>query len=346
VVVNYNGAAVLPQTLRALACALLPADEVIVVDDASADGSEAMVQQELPQARVLRQPVRSGPAAARNRAFHQATRRHVLFLDNDVRIAPGCLEELMAALAAYAKAAAAMPRVLRLDGHETVQYDGAAAHLLGLMILENAGRPTSGLGEETREIGSIVSACLLIDRDRLAYADPFDGAFGIYLEDHDLGLRARLAGATLLAVPRGICFHGEGTPGLSLRLMGRYAPERVIAVIRNRWRILLKDYSVWTLIVLCPVMAAFELFQFVGAAKKGWLAYWWRAARETAYALPAILAERRRVQAMRQVSDRDLFVSGPLPFTSLLVHGALERAGRHVLETFVAAYWRLCRGLL
>ena len=348
--VNRDGAEVLGGTIAALVAALGPECEVILVDDASSDQSVAIARAALPGARILLHDVRRGPAAARNAAIRAATRPLLLLLDNDVHLMPECVDRLAEALAAWPRAVAAMPRVLHAANTRLVQYDGAGSHYIGLMTLENAETPDTREHGDEREIGSAITACLLVDRERLSRAascdPPFDDAFGIYLEDHDFALRARLAGFSILSVPRAGCLHGEGTKGLSLRRSGRYAEERVASLMRNRRRIVLKNYAARTLIALAPALGLFEVVQLAGAVKKGWLGPWARAARDSIGALPSILRERRRVQAARRVSDRELLAAGPLPVSPQLLSGGMERAGGRLLDALLGAYWELGRRLL
>jgi len=370
-IVNFNGEDVLSATLKAVRDAMYEAesrarngndaaaqdtesagDEVILVDDASTDRGVDVVERDFAFARVVRQPVRAGPAAARNAAWRLAANDLVLFLDNDLQVTLGCVDTLAAALAANPRAVAAMPCVVRADRPDTVQYDGAGAHVIGVMTLDNADRPLAGIDASTREIGSIVSCCMMVDRRRFAAlgfpadAEPFDPAFGIYLEDHDFGLRVRLAGGALLAAPRARALHGRGTPGLSLRRSGVYARERVVALIRNRWRVLLRNYSLRALIVLAPVLAAFELVQFAGAAARGWLGAWWQALRECVRALPAIARDRRAIQRARRVPDRALLACAASPFAPALARTRAENIVQRALLALAHANWFAGKRLL
>lgn len=370
-IVNFNGEDVLSATLAAVRDAMHESesrarngndaaaqdtesagDEVILVDDASTDRGVDVVERDFAFARVVRQPARAGPAAARNAAWRLAAHDIALFLDNDLCLTPGCVDALAAALAANPRAVAAMPCVVRADRPDTVQYDGAGAHVLGLMTLDNADRPLADIDASTREIGSIVSCCMMVDRRRFAAlgfpadAEPFDPAFGIYLEDHDFGLRVRLAGGVLLAVPRARALHGRGTPGLSLRRTGLYARERVVALMRNRWRVLLRNYSLGALVVLAPPLALFECVQVAGALARGWLGAWWQALGECIRALPALARDRRAIQRARRVPDRALLACAASPFARGLARHAPERLGQSLLEAFVRAYWSLARRIV
>jgi GT2 family glycosyltransferase len=352
-IANYNGESVLPATLAAIAGDLGADAEVIIADDASTDASIAVAERAFPGVRILRQSPRRGPAAARNAAMRAASYERALFLDNDMQVMPGGVAVLAEALDADAAAVAAMPCVLHAAQASVVQYDGAGAHVLGLMTLDNEERLASEIDPATREIGSIVSSCLLVDRRRLAAligdgaaAEPFDPEFGIYLEDHDFALCARIAGGKLLAVPRARALHGAGTEGLSLRRRGRYSRERVRALIRNRWRVVTKTYSSGTVLALAPSLALFEATQFAGAIAKGCLASYVAAAGDFIAALPDLLARRRRIQSTRRISDAELLSSEGSPFAFAAKRGGVERAVLGAILRITAFQWKIVRGLM
>ena len=131
-----------------------------------------------------------------------------------------------------------------------------------------------------------------------------DPSFFMYHEDHDLGLRAGQLGHRMLAVPQGLCHHGRGTPGLSLRATSGYSPKRIAYMIANRWRILLTRYELRTLVLLSPALVLFELAQLVGSVAKGWGRSWLAAVGRILHDLPHIARERHAWAAQRRFRRR------------------------------------------
>ncbi len=187
-----------------------------------------------------------------------------------LRPSPTVFALLAEALASCPHAALAMPRVVHADRPGTIQFEGARAHFIGLMALEGAERPVDGPAPPPRPISSIITACFLVDRRRWGDLRLQDPSFFMYHEDHDLGLRAGQLGHVILSVPRAVCRHGKGTPGLSLRTGQGYSARRVVLMIANRWRILLTRYELRTLLLLAPALVTFELTQLAGSIAKGW----------------------------------------------------------------------------
>lgn len=340
-VINYNGESLLADTLRAAEASNPPFAEILLLDNASTDDSRALAEREFPQVRIVALPRNEGPGHARNVGFEQASFSRVLFVDNDVLLDPGCAARLTTELDSDDDAVIAVPRVLYRQAPTVIQYDGASSHFLGMMSLEHADTPVLDAPVNTRSIDSLVSACFLVDRDRWHGGDLFDDAFFIYHEDHDLGLRTRLGGGSILSVPHALCLHGDGTAGLSLRATGTYKPVRVLGNIRNRWLILLKNYELRTLLLLAPALVTYEAFQLAGALRKRWHREWWQAFTSVLADRRIIMEKRRQVQSLRRVSDSLVLRGGEIPFTSRLATGRGERFAQGTLNAICSGYWNV-----
>jgi GT2 family glycosyltransferase len=339
-VINFNGERFLPETLRAILAQTESYAELLLIDNASTDASVALTRRDFPSVRILQMPDNRGPGAARNAGLREAIADRVLFIDNDVVPAPDCARKLSEAMARFPAAAIAAPRVLYADRPNTIQYDGADSHYLGIMIIENEGLALAEADTAVRQLGSIITAGFMVDRTRLPPDVAFDEEFFIYLEDHDFGLRSRVLGAEIIAVPDALCYHREGTAGLSVRREGKYVPMRVFWLIRNRWLLILKSYSLRSLLVLSPIFLVYELAQLAVVIKKGWLREWLRAAGWVLVSLPNVLRKRRAVQRHRCNPDRLLLKGGPLPFRDQLFASRFERRCKDALNSLVEWYWR------
>ncbi len=339
-IVNYNGARFLPGTIGAAVELSELFAEILLIDNASTDDSVAIVQSSFASVRILRLNDNRGPGAARNAGLRIAVSNLILFVDNDVTMDPECPATLVRALADNPNAAVAAPRILYAHKPDTIQYDGAGSHFLGVMTLENPDAPAAGTDQSVRSTQSVITCAFMVDRDRLPEKEPFDESFFIYLEDHDFGVRMRALGSEILAVPRAVCFHGEGTPGLSIRAEGRYSSMRVFCLIRNRWQFILKNYSVRSLIVLLPLFLLYELAQLVIVVRKGWWREWARAVGWIFSNWSVIMAKRRTLQTRRQRPDRDLLSGGAIPFRDELTNGPGEQFLRQAFSALASAYWR------
>ena len=345
-IINFNGTKILPAALQA-ACSIADRFEaILVVDDCSTDGSVELVERQFPLVRVIRQDRNQGPGAARNTGIRQAPSDVIIVMDNDVALTEGCVDHLVAALATHPRAVVAAPAVLYAHQRDTIQYDGAECHFLGVQTLRDEDRPIEQVDQSVRNVGSLVSCCFAIDRSRQRPLELFDESYFIYFEDHDFGWRLRALGAEVLSVPQARCFHGTGTEGLSIRQLGTYSSRRVFYLIRNRWLCILKNFSLRTLLVMLPLLVFYEGAQFAIVVKKGWLREWWRSVTWVGGHLPQVLRERRRIQRARRVPDRELLMGGPVPFRRELSTSAIEVAARRLLDGVVQAYWKVAAVLI
>lgn len=345
-VVNHDGEPYLRETLAAATSADQPFNEILLVDNASTDGGLELTREGFPGVRIVRLGTNRGPGVARNAGAREAVYDRILFIDNDVVLLPGCAELLAEVLESRPEATFAMPAVLYASRPGTVQFDGAQAHFLGLMTIDNAGLPVSELSTATREIGSLITACFLTDRRRWGAEPLFDEKFFMYFEDHELGLRARLRGHTIVSVPSARCLHGEGSIGISLRQTRSYTAVRVRNTMLNRWRILLKLYETRTLLLLSPALVSFEAFQFAGALARGWSRHWLTAAAALVADLTGNVAERQALRRHRRCGDGDLLTGGPVPFNPALICGRLEGMGLALLGGIAALNWKLAHRFL
>jgi len=209
---------------------------------------------------------------------------------------------------------------------------------------------------DTTQTSSMVSACFMIDRHRwykqaqqsqASSTQPlFAEDFIFNLEDHDLGVRANLLGLLTMAVPRATVLHGSGTEGLSYRPGREVSATRMYCLIRNRWWIMFRYYSQRSLIILAPLLLAFELLHLIGVVCKGWGHEWWRAFVDTGRRLAVLHAERKIYQALRRRADRDILCSGNLPLTQAMNSGIVTRCCIGFFEAVMHGYWSLVKKLL
>jgi GT2 family glycosyltransferase len=214
------------------------------------------------------------------------------------------------------------------------------------MVLRRQDEAVADAPREVVETQSVVTCSFLVDRSRWGPAEPFDPSFIFNYEDHDFGVRTRIMGHAVLAVPEATVLHGEGTPGLSFRQGRERSPIRVYCLIRNRWRILLQSFQLRSLLLLAPCLAVYELFQLAAVIRKGWFGIWLSSAGWILGHPGAILRRRHEVQQARRTPDRAFLGGGPLPFTPGLAAGGVERLGRGALDRLVVGYWGLVRRLL
>jgi GT2 family glycosyltransferase len=346
VVCNYNGIEHLPPCLSALLAQTRAIDEVIVVDNASTDGSRELAARDFPRAQMIALERNDGPCPARNAGLERARNEWVLLIDNDAVLEPDVLAKLELALLARGDAVLAQPRSVFAGDPTRVHYDGGECHYVGLFSLRNFFTPLADAqGRGVVEVGGAVSVALLVDRRALLAAGAFDPAFFILFEDLDLSLRLRSRGHVLLSVEDALVHHRGGTAGISYRGPIDYPKRRAFLHSRNRCLHVLKNYS-WRTLVLCsPALAAYELVWALFTLGSGTFGAYCSGKLGVLRELGATLAKRRVVQAARVRRDRDLLVGGPLTIAPQLLRGGLAASAIRGLDGALALWWRLVRPL-
>lgn len=189
--------------------------ETLVVDNASADGSAAMIRQRFPQVQLIDNTENAGYARANNQAIRQCAGRHVMLLNSDTVVRPGALAALVRFMDTHPAVGAAGPYLEGADGslqpscHPLLTPGREFWRLLFLdRILPRATYPmhrwpTSG----AREVEVIKGACLVLRHSALDQVGLLDEQYFMYTEEMDLCLRLALAGWRLCWVPEARVVH-------------------------------------------------------------------------------------------------------------------------------------------
>jgi GT2 family glycosyltransferase len=209
VVPSWNGRHLLEPCLASIAELDHPLDAVeqLVIDNGSSDDTVDWLARRHPRVRVLRSPRNLGFAAACNRAVAAARAGVVCLLNNDVRVAPDWLGELLDARAATG-AACVGARVLGADGSE-VEFDGGMMNFHGHGAPYRHGVAAADLVAERAPRPTLFAcgAAMLVDREAFLRAGGFDESYFAYYEDVDLGWRLWALGESSVVAPAARVFH-------------------------------------------------------------------------------------------------------------------------------------------
>lgn len=236
IIVNYNTADLLHNCLTSLRNGETASSQIIVVDNASSDGSVDMVQAEFPAANLLRNTENVGFARANNQGIRLARGKYVLMLNSDTITRLGAVQAMLEFLESNDGVGAVTCKLLNEDGSIQASISNSPGPVLLLLRLLGASRLVSGdrvrrilaslgfaLGRTVRgylapyaassvpfEIENASGACLMVRRDVLESIGLLDERFFMYFEDMDLCLRIRKAGWQLYYVPQGEITHLVG----------------------------------------------------------------------------------------------------------------------------------------
>lgn len=301
IIVNFNAG---PKLLGCLASvsSSLPSDaEVILVDNASSDGSAEKALILSPCMRLLRSRDNRGFGAGGNLGAREARGRDLVFLNPDTIVEPGWIEALLADLEQYPEAGLTTSRILQADRTDRISGCGNSVHVSGLTLARGMGAPR-GAFREIEEVDAVSGAAFAIPRDLFEQLGGFDEDFFLYVEDTDLSLRARLAGRRCLYVPQSIVYHDYTF---------RLTPLKVFYQERNRYLMLLKCFRWPTLVALFPSLLLAELLTwgFVLLRDRRNAANKLRAYAWVFRNWSAILQKRKITRSGRKISDRAILLT-------------------------------------
>lgn len=298
-VVGYNSRSYLDRLFDSLN-ATKAIWRVYFLDNASSDDSLAWVTVHHPQVVAIRSDTNLGFAGGNNAMARRATGEgaDVLFLVNpDTTIEPDTVSHL---LAEHGPNRILQPLILTSEeGKQTsrINTSGNPLHPLGFSYAGGNGSDARTVGDSVSPIAIASGAACWIPASLMSKLGWFDESFFMYHEDSDLSWRAQLAGAEVMLVPAAVVYHDYH--------FGK-SRQKYYYIERNRLLMVTKNYQWWSLLVLLPFGLVTEVSLIFFAAFEGFLPAKLKAYGGYVRLLPSVLRERRRVQTMRQVSDRTM----------------------------------------
>lgn len=193
VIPNFNGMAYLDGVLSSLERQTIRNFEVILVDNGSTDGSCAFVSAEYPWVHMIQLPENYGFSRAVNEGIHAARSPYVLLLNNDTEAEPDFLEEMVAALRRHKKAFSCQAKMIQLHDRDKMDDAGNYYCALGWAFARGKGKDISHYDREQKIFSTCAGAAIYRKKfiDRIG---DFDEEHFAYLEDLDIGYRARIYG--------------------------------------------------------------------------------------------------------------------------------------------------------
>jgi len=286
VVPNWNGRQWLPRCLEALSKQTQRADEVIVVDNGSRDGSVGYLRADHPQVTVLALSANTGFAHAANRGFEIARGALVALINTDVMLAPDWLERMRDALGSDPKSGSAACKMLSLDSPPRVYDAGDILRRDGACEQRGRFAADDGRWDQPGEVFGACAGAALYRRDAVRAVGGFDERYFAYLEDVDLSLRLQLAGWRCRYEPAVALHAGEGS---SHQLSGGHQ----LLVARNTLLLVAKAFPIRWL----PAVAYRQLAWAWHAGLERRLGDHLRGVVAAIPVIPGMLRDRRRLRA-------------------------------------------------
>lgn len=300
IVVNWNGRHHLEMCLPALAAQTYPNYEIILVDNGSTDGSVPYVREQFPQARLICLDENAGFARPNNIGIRASQATYLATLNNDTKVDPNWLTELVRAAEANPAAGMCAAKLLFYDRPDVVNSAGICLDRLGIAWDRWGGRVDAAEGAAPTAVFGPSAGAALYRRAMLDEIGLFDEDYFAYLEDVDLAWRARLAGWDCLYVDTAVVYHRhsatavEGSP-FKNRLLGR-----------NKVWTILKNYPAPALFLYLPLILAYDLGSVAAALGQRRDASPLYGRLQALAGFAKMWRKRRLIQRRRRISNREM----------------------------------------
>jgi N-acetylglucosaminyl-diphospho-decaprenol L-rhamnosyltransferase len=193
---------------------------VVVVDNASGDGTAEMLRGEYPEVEVIASPINLGFAAATNLGARRGRYPYLLALNPDTAVDPGALDTVVATIESHPEAAVVGARLLREDGSlDHASKRSFPTPLSALGHFTGVGRRVGARGKlaayrapevESGPVEAVNGAFMLMRREAFERLGGFDEGYWMYMEDLDLSYRLARAGWLSWYEPSAVVTHIKG----------------------------------------------------------------------------------------------------------------------------------------
>ena len=220
ILVNFRGAEDTVEAIRHLRHLDWPEDrvEVVVVDNASGDGSPAVIRSALPGIRVIESSENLGFAGGCNLGVRKSNGEILAFLNNDAKPDPSWVREAVRRFHESPEIGAVASRVLDWDG-ERVDFIDAGLTWFGMGYKPHTGQPVPDLPDLPQDVLFGTGSAMFVRRDVYEELGGFDERFFMFFEDVDLGWRLNLRGYRFAYEPASLAYHKHHA---SMEKLGAY----------------------------------------------------------------------------------------------------------------------------
>jgi GT2 family glycosyltransferase len=304
--------------------------EIIVVDNGSTDGSQALIKKNFPNVKLIQNKENLGFTGGNNIGAKAAKGKYLLLLNNDTKVSKNFLLELFKVAESDDKIGICAPKQLVGDKN-MILYGGGAINYTGLSYSINMYK-RDFKDDNVRETAFASGAAFFIRKSVVDKIGLFDDDYFIYHEDVDVSWRARLAGYKVVYVPKSVIRH---------YFKFKRRPTKMYLLERNRYMSLLKNYSARSLLLVAPMLLLLEIPLFLYSIIRGWLIFKIKSYYYVLRNMRKILEKRCAIQRMRKISDKEL-----IKFFTAEISYAQESSKLSVVASYLLkSYWMLIRNL-
>lgn len=230
IIVNYNGERFLRDCLDSLNSQTFRDYEVILVDNCSSDGSIEIITREYPHITLIQNTTNVGFAGGSNQGIRIARGVYILTLNNDTRLTPTFLNNIVRAMEEDPQVGICASKMLLPNGR--INSTGLCISRSGAAWNRGMSEPDTGQYNQEQEVFGACAGAALYRKTMLDDIGLFDDDFFMYMEDVDLSFRAHLAGWKCVYIPSAVLEHHHGgTAGFSSDIAVYYGNRNIVWMI-------------------------------------------------------------------------------------------------------------------
>lgn len=299
IIVNWNGKHLLSACLDTLRAQTRPADEIIVVDNGSSDGSQTMLRERYADVLLIELPDNKGFSIANNIGIRHAQGDYIALLNNDLILDPMWIAHMADALDGDDALGSCACKMLSYHQRGTIDAAGMVALTNGVGVNRGMREADSSRFAQRDLIFGPCAGAAMYRAEMLRDIGSFDEDIYLYYEDVDLSYRAQLAGYDCLYVPEAVAYHHSSATSSRSGIREYYLARNSLPVIvKNMPAPLLRRFF-WR-IVTGQLPYAFH----AGAA--GDTRRYVRSQIDSLRLLPRMLCKRRQIQQSARRSAEDI----------------------------------------
>lgn len=262
IIPNYNGKEMLKNCIATLERQTCMDFHLLVVDNGSTDGSVEVSSPNLSM-EMIALAENTGFCGAVNIGIQHTATPYFILLNNDTEVEPHFVEVLLAGIKSSDRIFSCSSQMLDYRDHEILDNAGDYYTLPGWALARGKGKPAADFARE-RDVFSSCGGASIFRTDVARRIGPFDENHFAYLEDVDIGYRARIYGYRNRYVPEAKVYHlGSATTGT------RYNEKKVFLAARNSIYLIYKNMPLLQFLINMPFLAAGILVKWIFFVKKG-----------------------------------------------------------------------------
>ena len=297
IIPNWNGAKFLATCLEALRRQTYPNIEVIIADNASTDGSQALLARDFPEVRLVQLETNRGFTGACNAGLQAANGVYKSLLNNDTEVDPGWVAAVIDTFERHPEVGLVASKMLLFDRRDHFHTAGDFYGVDGLPGNRGAWQEDKGQFEREDYVFSACGGSSTYRRAMLDEIGILDDAFFYSLEDMDLAWRAQMAGWQCIYAPKAIVYHQLSATGGGVTASFYDGRNAIFILIKDYPAPLWRKY--WRPILRRQAgIAGDALRSWRGAAARARL----RGMIAGIMSIPRMLIKRRAVQKKRRVT--------------------------------------------